>query len=270
MPPLSEEDKTEVRGILTDALGLKEGQKLEDVVKETSQSLLNAYDKNNRKDRDETKQSLSTIQEALAKLSKPPEADPTKPDDDPDLSKLPPAVQKQLQDMQAANKKLADQFEASEKARKEQEQKAEESARRQADRDLRDAIRSTGTAEAIGLDPSGMDFVIAHLHGDRISRGEQSRVRLTESGRYEMQIGEDKITNEPVWKPLENGLREWSQTDIGKRFMPAVKGKGVATPTGQKPGSGGNAQTIDDLDPAAFEGKSAEQVLEMTKDVQFG
>lgn len=266
----SDDDKKEVLGIINEALGLEEGKKLSEVLSESMDAKLNSYDKRTRKEREQTSATLSQIQETLKGISakRDDEESNQSSSDDPDLSKLPDAVKQQLEAMKAANEKLAKQFEASEKARKEQEEQAKIAAAKQADRDLRDAIRAAGISKEVGLDPEAIDFVVAHLHGDRVARGESSLVRINESGRYEMAFGEDRVTNEPIWKPLPEAMKGWAQTTIGKRFLPAVPGGGVAPPNGARP-NGGARKTIQDFTAEDFAGKSAEEVIAMTKDVSF-
>lgn len=266
---LSDEDKKEIRELV----GLKDGQTIGDAIGDPIQQALNGYDKSQRKSREAQATALEGIQETLKELK---EAKPAPGSGEGEgagegdgaggtggSGEITGAAKEAIERLEAANKKLAADFKRSEDARAQQAAEAEAAAKREADRNLREAIKTTATSTEIGMDPALIDMVVGHLHGDPLSRGQESRIRARESGSgYEMQFGEDKITNEPLWVPLAEGLKSWAGTDIGKRFMPAVPGGGSPRPGGaEQPAPGSGAAQIASWDDSTFAGKSPAEIL---------
>lgn len=228
--PLDENDWKELRA----GLGITEGQKLSDViaeqVKDGANAIVNAYDKRTKKDRDETTEALRGITEKLETLGQEPPKDPANPGDPPPPPDPPapgalsPEVQKQIDGLIAANQELSTKVENSEKiavAEREAREKAEAEREQQS---LEDLIKTTAvTKEGGGFDPVMSPVLVKHL----ITEG---LVRKAESGNgYEMKLSAPhKVTGEEQWAPIAQGLQDYSNTDLGKRFRPAVPGDSPA------------------------------------------
>jgi len=100
---LSDDDKKEVEGLITGALGLEDGQSLSDAIKAAASAQVNGLDKRLAKELPANVQKAlgieleegQTFGDYLKKALGDPDSDPDKdPADskDPDLSKLPPEI----------------------------------------------------------------------------------------------------------------------------------------------------------------------------------
>lgn len=272
--PLSEDDKKEVSALVNagigSALGLKEGQGFGDLLSEQINGTINGYDARSKKEREALTKQISGIAETLKALQERQTEPPAQPQD-PAQPAQPGALPKEAADRLAAMEKTLKEAEkraqAAELARQEQEKLAAEQAKKQADRELRDEVRRVFGSKEVGADAERLDMLVAMLHGDPLSRGEESRIRKGERG-YEMQVGRNKYTQELEWKPLEEAGKEFVKTPTGKWFLPPVPGNGVQP--GPQGGQNGNRISLENLDASQFVGKNSAEILAATKDLKLG
>lgn len=269
---LTEEDKKEVSGLINagiaSTLGLEGEKKFSDLLGEQINGTINGYDARSKKEREALTKQINGIAETLAKLQEarnepPPNPDPNQP---PQPGALPKEAADRLAAMEKTLKEAEKRAQAAEAARQEQEKLAAEQAKKQADRELREEVRRVFGSKEIGVEVDRLDTLVAVVHGDPLSRGEDSRIRKGERG-YEMLVGRNKYTQEPEWKPLEEAGKEFVKTPTGKWFLPPVPGNGVQ-PGPQ--GGNGNRIALENLDAAQFVGKNSAEILAATKDLKLG
>jgi len=246
MPPFDEEQQKEIKELVRGTLGLEEDQTLGDVLKGQVNDALNGYDKRQKRERKEADEKLDErlqgLTEAVEKGAKGPKGDDPDlddPDAEIDVKKLPPALRAFMDRQGKQMEKLTKQVETERMAREEAQAKADDAEEKRAAQALRDAIRTTSLdKDAVGVefDLTMSEVMIEHLF---------PKVRKSETGDgYEMQVGVEDVTNEPIYKPLAEGLKSFGGTTVGKRFQVPVKGQGPAKPQGEKGKTG-------DLIPAA-------------------
>lgn len=235
--PLAEEDKKEVVGLISETLGLKEGEKLTDVLgkltKDAANDVVNAYDKRKTKEGgklNELVEGLTKEIETLKTSKNDDDDEDTIVNGQPNLEKLPKGVQAYL-------KQQAKELEAIKaKSAKAEEETAKEKAAREkveaerADQELVKALEGAVDGE---VDPTLKPALVALLHRER------KIVRAVDGGGgYEIHLGE-KLAGEPVYEELKGGIGKYLKTDEGKRFRPATPGGNPPTPP-KTPGGGAN------------------------------
>lgn len=251
-------------------LGLEEGKSLTDMLEEVKKAAteaanaaMNGVGRESKKRAQDLESKLTQITETLKAIqeSKDPGGsgggggDGNPPGTEGlDFSKLPPEVKAIIA---KHNAELAEHKKTVEALRKQAEQEASERKRieeERAARDLRDAVRRSALdKDGLGgwtFDPEALDLMVDHL---------AAKVRKID-GRdgYEMQVSIDPVLNEPVYKPIVEGLKEFGGSSIGKRFRPIVPGAG-GNPPGGEGGSGGQKK----LTAADLAGKSPKEIREL-------
>lgn len=260
MPKLDDEQRKEVGELLKAELAtILKGEdfkgSLSDVVTETTNAIVNAYDKRVAKERKGLSDTIEELKKGISKSPGDPAdpADPTKPPGPTRPAALSPEVQAQIDKLTRANAALEEQFKMEREAREKIEREREESQ-------LVEMLRTTAISKEVGVAPDRVELLVDHLR----MRG---RVRKAESGNgYQLRAPDDKLGNE-VWLPLEKGLLDFVKTPTGKVFLPPVPGGGGGLPTGAGPGGGTQtpitADQISGMTPAAIrqahkEGKFAQ------------
>lgn len=255
---LSDDDKKEVLGIVTGALGVPEGKTLADVIGEQVNTTVNAYDKRKSKETSALADAVKGITEKLTALESKGEDDDDADDGDAGGKKkgaLPPEVAEQLKAFEKRTKVLEQQLDAEKKARETEKAEREKVEKQNADRARIDTVRQA-LAKAGITDPESIDFALDHLE-------HRGLVSMTEDGKaYQFKTGTD-AANEPTFAPLEAGLKEWVTKGAGKRFIPAVPGNGNPVPGGGRPAPTGGELTVEqaasmsstDIEKAIAEGR---------------
>ncbi len=266
MPLFDEEQIKEILGAVRGSLGLEEAQKLTDVLETQVNDVLNRYDKRQKKEREKAEETLNeTLDEIRAALKKvgekPPEGDPDNPPKTPegvDLSKLPEGVRALITGLNTKVTELSENFERSEKAREKAESERKEIEAEREAANTRNTIRDTLlNRETVGVDfdPDGLDILVREL---------EPRVSKNDAGEHLFDTGKrDSITQDPVLKPLGDGLKEFSGTGIAKKFQRSRSGKppgvplegGHETPAGSVAGSELDGKSASEIDKLAGEGK---------------
>ena len=247
--PFTKEELAEILAATKAGLGLEGEQKLVDVMKEMVNGTLNAYDKRTSKEREAADEKLTgqlkVITEAVEKASKSKGDDDLKlddPDAEIDLSKLPKGLRALFDRQQKAREKLTGQVGDEKQAREKAQGEAKEAEEKRAAQALRDILRTTSLdKDAVGVDfdPTMSDVMIEHL---------APKVRKSESGDgYEYQVGVEDVSNEPIFKPLVEGLKTFAGTTVGKRFQIPVKGAGPRTPAGDAERKAGDLVSAEEL-----------------------
>lgn len=254
MPPLSDDDKKEVQGLVTSALGLKEGQTLADVIGEHVNGTVNAYDKRRKKEEGQLSETLKQLSEKVESLAAGG-GDGDGGDGDGDAGKggkLSPEVQKQLDAIEKRAKQLEKDLEAERQARAAEVAERKKIEQQQAATAQREAARKS--AIAAGADPEAVEEFL-----DIIEHRQLLRQREDGKG-YELQHGTDRYTQDPTWHPLDDGMKQYLQGP-GKRFLPAVQGDGGSPPGGRPRQGAGGAVEVSAEDLVAMGSSGIEKAI---------
>lgn len=268
--PLGEDDlKTideRIQENLTKAFGAPEGktlaEHLEEQGAERTNQILNAYDKRTSKSRSALEQQLKEIQETLGALKEgggQGGEGGEEGGEGGDLSKLPEPVRKQIEALTRKSADLEKKLEDERKARETEAEERKKIEEQSAARAMRDETQRIALSKEIGVDPERVEVMLDHLTG-------REMIRAREGGGYEFLKGKDKYTQEPLWVPLDEGLKEFVKGS-GKMFLPAVPGTGGGDkPPGAPPGPQGRQLTdseIDNLKPSEIEALAADGRIQL-------
>ncbi|MHC4505818.1 MAG: hypothetical protein ACYTFI_21150 [Planctomycetota bacterium] len=265
---LSDEDKKEVEGLITHAFDVPEGKTLTEHLAaqaaEQANAVVNGWDKRTSKERSGLADQVKQIGEAIEGLKKGAgdggEGGGGDPPTGGDGDQLPPEMKKQFDALTKKSQDLEKRLEDERKAREESEAERKKVEDEAAAARQRDEVQRVALSKEIGVDPERVGFLLDHLKGHELVRARDGA-----SG-YELQTGTDKYSGDPVWKPLDDGLKEFVKGP-GKMFLPAVPGAGGGgeVPAGGGGGSGGGARELsaddlsnmssDDIEKAAQEGR---------------
>jgi hypothetical protein len=232
---LDDNDRTEINTIITKSLGVPEGKTLADVIADSANEAINRYDKGQKKERDKLSETLKGLGENVGKLSEwqksqaeggggggegggggSGEGTGTKK---VDKSKLDAATREALDTLERENRKISERLAASEAASATEKAAREKVEAENARRTMLDAVRSAALHKDVGVDAERVDLLLDHLEHN-------SLVRLRETGNgYEVSVGKDR-QGDPLWEPLNDGLKQFVKTPKGAFFLPAVKGAG--------------------------------------------
>lgn len=264
-----QEQQTEIGCIVAKLLGVPEGKTLADFLGETTDErinkILNGYDKGQKKSREDLSKQVTDIAAAIKALGEKKiddDDDGSDPNAPLDMQKLSPAVRARFEAQEKAAKKLADDLDKMNKAR---EADAAERAKMEAEaanRSLIDAVKTTALGKKVGVDPESLDFLVAYIQQNGLVKQNDAKTG------YVFQLGEDKITGEPLFHPLEDGLAKFVGAGPGARFKPPVQGGGnpnLPNGGGDGGGSGGGIsfEKLSQMKPSEIEAAAAAGKLQI-------